>query len=277
LREDADMPWVVPAHQAPALLLKARWPRAFSGLALCLGTAVPDLEFIWRITPDWPLGHTWLAQVYVTAPLTVALHALTTRLVLPWLIPLLPAGPPFHPEDLQALKPARTRAEWLRIAWSGSVGGLTHVFLDGFTHGNHSGWAVPYLPWLRASIALPGGERPLHDLLQILLTILLGATAFRLWGWLATRGRLWAWSGAAQPVVPAASVPSRRRAMAILSLSLLAGVAAGACAPPGPPLELAAYGALTFVSAAAVGLAVFDRVRALRAARVAWRRPGWAS
>lgn len=268
------MPWVVPAHQAPALLLKARWPRAFSGLALCLGTAVPDLEFIWRITPDWPLGHTWLAQIYATAPLTVALHALTTRLVLPWMIPLLPAGPPFHPEDLAALKPAHATVEWLRVAWSGAVGGLTHVFLDGFTHGNHSGWAVPYLPWLRASIPLPGGAQPLHDLLQIVLTLLLGAAAFRSWGRLATHGRLWAWSDEVKPVVPAGSVASRRRAAAMLGLSLLAGVAVGAWTPPGPPLELAAYGALTFVSAATVGLAMVDR---LRATRLAWRRPRWAA
>ncbi len=57
------------------------------------------------------------------------------------------------------------RIAWATVAVSGWIGGLTHIFIDGFTHGNHSGWAVALLPFLRRPVA--GVGLPLHDVLQV--------------------------------------------------------------------------------------------------------------
>src|SRR5262245_51789600 len=143
------MPWLVPAHQAPVLPLKRRWPGCFSGLGLVLGTLAPDLTFILRLDPHGtPASHSLLGQLYLTVPIVLVLHPLLTMLVLPWLLPHLPGGPPLHLHALARSRPARDGISLVRLALSCLVGGLTHVFIDGFTHGGESGWAVAYLPWL---------------------------------------------------------------------------------------------------------------------------------
>ena len=40
------MPSSILSHQAPGLALKTRFPKKFDGIALCLGTFIPDLNFI---------------------------------------------------------------------------------------------------------------------------------------------------------------------------------------------------------------------------------------
>src|SRR5215813_9115 len=84
--EVSPMPWIAPSHQAPALALKMWRPRSFSGLALCLGSAAPDLEFILRLRHEWVVSHTLAGQLFFTVPLVMLLHRLATDLVLPWLV-----------------------------------------------------------------------------------------------------------------------------------------------------------------------------------------------
>ena len=68
-------------------------------------------------------------------------------LVLPWLLPHLPGGPPLHLHALARSRPARDIPGAARLALSGLVGAATHVFLDGFTRGNRDGgWALAFLP-----------------------------------------------------------------------------------------------------------------------------------
>jgi hypothetical protein len=263
------LPCIAPSHQAPALLLKAWKPRLFSGLALVLGTVVPDLEFILRMDRDWIVSHTVAAQVYFTAPMVVLLYWLTVDLVLPWLLPYLPAGPPFYWRELATVSRLGER-DRPRIALSGMVGGLTHVFLDGFTHGGREGWAVRWLPALRHPVPLPGGSMPLHDVLQLALTVVLGLAALHLWVWLVRAGKLREWR-VGLPVAPVASAsPGERRTLALI---LLSSAAAGAgLAPvlrggPGFDLELAAYGGLTFLLLALLVGAGSDRLRRLRGGR----------
>jgi Domain of unknown function (DUF4184) len=183
------MPWLVAAHQAPVLPLKRRWPGIFSGLALVLGTLAPDLTFILRLDPrGTPASHTLLGQLYLTVPIVLALHALLTALVLPWLLPHLPGGPPLHLHALARCGPATDGLGLARVALSGLVGGLTHVFLDGFTHAGDSGWALVYLPWLATIVPYPaGGTAPLYESLQVWLTLGLGILALRQWNDLARR------------------------------------------------------------------------------------------
>jgi Domain of unknown function (DUF4184) len=147
------MPWIVPSHQAVVLPLKMFRPALFSGLALCLGSMAPDLEFLFRVYDDWAVSHTLAAQLYLTVPVVLALHWVLTTLILPWVVPLLPSGRPLHLEQLSALRPTANATEWCRIGISGMLGGSPM-----------SGWAaVPFFPVLRAAVPFPGGAVLLHD------------------------------------------------------------------------------------------------------------------
>jgi hypothetical protein len=260
------MPWLVPSHQALVLPLKRWRPAWFSGLALVLGSLAPDLVFILRLDENGSrASHTLAGQLSLTVPMVLALHALATALVLPWLLPHLPGEGPLHLHALARSRPARDAGALLRVAGSGLLGGLTHVFLDGFTHGNHAGWAVALLPALRAPVLPPPGEMPLHDLLQVVLTIVLGAVALHEWQQYARRLSLPGPGAAAvwevRPAPEAARrVVQRALAAAVLAGAVLAPAAKGAYGTA-EALKLASYGAVTGASIAAVALAAADRVR----------------
>src|SRR6185369_18056489 len=104
-----------------------------------------------RVDKECFVSHTIAGQLIFTLPVVLLLYCLATDLVIPWLVPHLPAGPPYHWHDLLALKRPRGR-EWLGISASAIVGGLSHIVLDGFTHGDSSGWAVALFPLLRLPV-----------------------------------------------------------------------------------------------------------------------------
>jgi hypothetical protein len=258
------VPWLVPSHQAPALSLKIWRPAAFSGLALVLGSLAPDLEFILRLDRDWVVSHTFAAQFYFTVPLTLLLQGLLTGLVLPFMVPLLPAGPPLYLEGLHALRPLRTPREWVVAGVSAWIGGFTHVVLDGVTHGNHSGWALTFLPGLAMPIAHPFGSVPLHDVLHPSLSLFLAIATLQAWQGLVRSGQLWAWRGEVPRDLPPASNAVRRRTLRFLSLAIVAGafVAPLFRRPESlyATLELALFGAIAFFLYGLVAAAVADRV-----------------
>jgi hypothetical protein len=266
------MPWIAPSHQAPVLPLKMWKPRLFSGLALCIGAAAPDLEFILRLDHDWIVSHTFAAQVFFTVPLVMLLHLLATSLVIPWLLPLLPRESPWHFHDLGVLRPAATPREWTRVAFSGFVGGVSHVAVDGFTHGNHSGWAADLLPVLRLPIELPIGPIPVHDLLQCGLTVVLGIATLQALADMARRRLLIEWAGACPLPVREATAGERVWVLQYVLFCAALGVVAGSAAHQagaGPWLELAAHGLLAFVFYGVLLAAAADRVRTRRPPTVA--------
>jgi hypothetical protein len=256
------MPWIVPSHQAPALGLKLWRPRWFSGFALCLGSMVPDLEFIFRITRTAIISHTVIGQLVFTVPATLVLHVLSTALILPWLVPRLPSGPPLYLEELRAVRPLSSLRDWIVAAWSALLGGLTHIGLDGFTHGDESGWAVPYLPVLRTLVPYPGGPIPLHDLLQTVLTIVLGAVSIFAWRRAVRKRLLWRWRGIRRPAFNPAVVFDPFVVVVATIAWALVGTAVGLWWRPIPNLgigvEIGAYGALTFVAIGAVMAAIAE-------------------
>jgi hypothetical protein len=268
------MPWIIPSHQAPVLPLKAWRPAWFSGLGLALGSVAPDLCFILSLDPlGSPASHTFAGQLYLTIPLVLALHRALTQLVLPWLLPHLPGGAPLHLHALARSRPARGAAQTARVAFSGLVGGLTHVTIDGFTHGDHSGWALAFLPVLATPVPLPLGSTPLHDVLQVVLTLVLGWLGLRQWGRMARA--LPAPGPGAAAVWEVRPAPARacRRGWRALLLAALAGVLAGPLLRSafGTPdaLKLAAYGAVTFAAAGVFLGALADRAaRALARVRL---------
>jgi hypothetical protein len=160
------------------------------------------------------------------------------------------------------------------VALSGLVGAATHVFLDGFTHGNHSGWALALIPALATPVPQPWGTQPLHDALQVWLTVALGALALHEWDRTA-RALPPAGPGAqaAWEVRPAPPAACRRVVALLLGAALFGALAApvltGALGSP-DALKLSVYGAITFSAAAAlVGAAAARLRRALDAARPA--------
>jgi hypothetical protein len=262
------MPWIVPSHQAPVLPLARLFPGRFSGLGLVLGSVAPDLVFILRLDASGsPASHSLLGQLYLTVPIVVALHLLLTALVLPWLLPHLPGGAPLHLHALARVRPAANPAALARVALSGLVGGLTHVFVDGFTHGDHAGWALAFLPWLEAPVPHPGGSAPLHDALQLWLTIALGFLALREWGLHGRRSDGAVPAARVEPA-PAAARRAVQRGIAAAALAgtLLGPLLRGAYGTS-DALEIAAFGALSFAGLAVVAAAAAERAR-LALARV---------
>ncbi len=258
------MPWMLPSHQAPVLPLKRWRPGWFSGLGLVLGTLAPDLAFVLTLDENGaPLSHTAVGVVLVALPLVLVLHALATTLVFPWLLPRLPGGAPLHLHALARSRPATDGRSMARVAASGLLGAATHVFIDGFTHGDHSGWAVPLLPVL-ANPVFPFGI-PLYDVLQVILTVALGAIALREWRRIASALPLPGPGAAAAWEVVSAPPAERRRALVVLLAAALAGAvsapllktAVGTADAP----KLAAYGAITFSTLAVVVAAAADRAR----------------
>jgi len=267
------MPWMIPSHPAPLLPLKLWKPAAFSGLALVLGAAAPDLEFVLQVQQDWVVSHTLLGQLVFTLPVVLALHALLTTLVFPWLVPLLPFGAPWHLEDLLRLRPAATLADGVRIGVSGLLGGLSHVVLDGFTHGTHSGWAVPYLPALATPVPMPSGPVPFHDVLHVTLTIVLGAWAVRMVRDGARRRLLAQWYPHERSATRMATPLQRRGALAYVAACAALGIAVGAARSreEWEWIELGAYGFLAFTFYGVTFGAALDRVRSSASSL---RRPG---
>lgn len=218
------MPGTLLSHQAIVLPLKLRWPARFSGLALVIGSMAPDFEFIFRMTDDWLFSHTLAAQLYFTIPLTMALVWLTTRVLVPVLLPYVREFPALRLHDLAALElPATTRA-WIGVAVSAWIGGMSHLFLDGMTHGGHSGWMVPLFPVLRTMVPQIGGPVPLFDALQVWLTIILGIASFLMWRLIAAKRLLWQWKQ--KTIEPQRIMPRRAglRLLAVYAVAALQGV-----------------------------------------------------
>jgi hypothetical protein len=266
-REVRPVPWIVPSHQAPALFLKSWRPRWFSGLALVLGSLAPDLEFIVPVRKEAILGHTVAGQILFTVPVVLVLYVLTTDLVIPWLVPYLSRS--WH--DLVALERPRGRA-WWGVALSGALGGLTHIALDGFTHGEASGgWAVAFFPLLSLNMRSPLGPLPVHDVLQIVLTVVLGAAALDAWRRIAGQRLLWSWRSRSPRPVLAASPTWRRRVLRWLTACGALGVAAVLFFKPaaslGQAVELAAYGCLDGLAAGILLGAITHRILGARVRR----------
>ena len=223
----------MPSHQAPALMLKRWRPHWFCGLGLVLGSLAPDLEFILRLDTEWVVSHTLVGQLLFTVPISLALYWAITE----WVVPALdPALPPAWVQLTRELRP-RGETDWPRVARSALVGGLTHIFLDGFTHGGPSGWAVALWPWLRTPS--PVGAVPVHDVLQLGLSLAFGAFVVLRWRFLV--------AATGQASAPAAADTQLRLGAwlvgcAVLGTRLPAWLRPGA--PRGSALELAAYGAI---------------------------------
>ena len=204
-----------------------------------------------------------MGQFYFTAPLVIVLYFVSVELVLPWLLPYLPDGPPLYAHELAALR-SPIGSQWLGVGASGAIGGFTHIFLDGFTHADRSGWATRLFPVLRSVVDIHGRPFFVYDILQIVLTVALGVWALRMWAFIGRRHLVFQWNERGARSV-ALRKPIHRRAFARwLLLCVLAGVVMALGLRPnqgvGLAMERAAYGALTFFALGLLLGASSDRV-----------------
>src|SRR5262249_27598537 len=156
------MPFTFFAHQLPVIPLKWALPRWFDGTALCVGSMAPDLAYAFIGSPLAFASHTLRAQLFWSVPVTLALtHLFRTRLAEP-IGAQLPGALGL---ELRAL--AHSRRAWFVTCLSALLGGLSHRFLDGFTH--YDGWAVRRSSALRAVLfELAGHKVHVFGLLQYL-------------------------------------------------------------------------------------------------------------
>ncbi|HKP63187.1 MAG TPA: DUF4184 family protein [Polyangiales bacterium] len=138
------MPFTYFAHQVFVLPFKVARPRWFDGTALCIGSMAPDFAYAFEALPFEFGSHTASSQFTWTLPFTLLATLCVRRLATP-LGEQLPS-----PLGLEVQALSRSRHSPLVSAWSALLGGFSHVFVDGFTHGH--GWAVAEFPSLRAEV-----------------------------------------------------------------------------------------------------------------------------
>ncbi len=138
------MPLPLLAHQAPVLPLKLRWPAAWNGTALVLGSIAPDLEYLRMPGPDVPrvgLAHTILGQVLVCLPVT-ALLAFTVGWLRLGEVLVARLGARFvwlARAATDVSRPGGLR----RLVLSALVGSFSHIALDQLSHTIIPSWFSP--------------------------------------------------------------------------------------------------------------------------------------
>jgi hypothetical protein len=138
------MPVTFPAHQALVLPLKWRW-QSLDGVALCIGSAAPDLGYAFH--------GTWLEFLEAHYHWSVLLWGVAVTLLLShwirWLFARARWWAPavwmhtMHESSLRSWSLANIAN---RVACA-LIGVVSHVGWDSMTHGS-SPW-VKYVPWLR--------------------------------------------------------------------------------------------------------------------------------
>ena len=216
------MPVPFLAHQAPVLPLK-RWRPGLDGVALVVGSAMPDMARATQKTtphfffdhPLWWDGHTPTQQFVWCLPVGLVVTWLVRRLLAPRLAGYLPDLGVLHLRDLRHV--GRTRHRWWVIAGSVLIGSFSHVVLDLLTHSDRAlGDVLPALGTVVGHL----GAHPV-DVGNVLQTVAsVGLSVVALWE-LARIGRdrlVCRWSGVEpdDPPPPAGLVGVRVAAVLVV-------------------------------------------------------------
>ena len=148
------MPSSVLSHQAPALLIKLKYPNRFDGTALCISTFIPDLDVIIDFFLPFSIRgitHSLLGLIMWTIPLTIILTIVFSRYIGPLSAKIVKNKKIFKPlryfgiDEWINLKNKTYNHRFFIVAfYSALIGGLTHLLLDLPSH------AVIYIfyPWI---------------------------------------------------------------------------------------------------------------------------------
>ncbi|MFX0178231.1 MAG: DUF4184 family protein [Candidatus Hodarchaeota archaeon] len=149
------MPSSIFSHQAPALLIKMKYPRKIDGTALCISTFIPDLGFLLDPFISFPsrnISHSFLGILLWTVPLTILFTILFSKYCGP-AISEYARKDGFLPNQFKyfgldkwnKLKFKSFNKRFYFVAfYSAIIGGLTHLLLDLPSHEN----IELFFPWL---------------------------------------------------------------------------------------------------------------------------------
>ncbi|MFX0178717.1 MAG: DUF4184 family protein [Candidatus Hodarchaeota archaeon] len=134
------MPSSVLSHQAPALLIKLKYPNRFDGTALCISTFIPDIDVIIDFFLPFSIRgitHSLLGLILWTIPLTIILTIVFSRYIGPLSAKIVKKEKIFKPlryfgiDEWTNLKNKRYNRKFFIVAfYSALIGGITHLLLD---------------------------------------------------------------------------------------------------------------------------------------------------
>ncbi|MFX1313128.1 MAG: DUF4184 family protein [Promethearchaeota archaeon] len=135
------MPSSLFSHQAPALLLKIKYPRKFDGTALCISTFVPDIGVI--LNPFFSFNprdftHSLLGLIIFTLPLTLLFTIIFCTYLGPFCAKFAKKSgilskpmKYFGLDEWDNLKKKKFDKKFYVVAsYSALIGGFTHLLLD---------------------------------------------------------------------------------------------------------------------------------------------------
>ncbi|TFF85668.1 MAG: DUF4184 family protein [Promethearchaeota archaeon] len=141
------MPSSFLSHQAPALYIKAKYPKKIDGTAICLATIVPDFSLFLDLFTDGffrNISHSFMGIFIWTLPLTLLSTIIFSRYIGPflarivkWDVFLFSPLRYFGVDLWDRLKFKRFNKQFFIVAsYSAVIGGLTHILLDFPAHEN---------------------------------------------------------------------------------------------------------------------------------------------
>jgi hypothetical protein len=210
------LPFTYFAHQVVVIPLKCARPRWFDGTALCAGSMAPDFAYALSGTRLEFASHTIAAQLLWSVPCAWLIAWSFHRHIAQ---PLGAQLPGVLGAEVRALAHSRP-AVWITCL-SGFIGGLSHVFIDGFTHGR--GWAVQRLPSLQRVVTEVAGM-PIAEwqLLHYLGHSFGSMAGLLLMAALVERRQFSRWNGLVIEPVPARSAASGRFVFGVALSAVLA-------------------------------------------------------
>ncbi len=200
--------------------------------AFIVGSMAPDFPYIIGNTGYRDLGHRFPGLLVFTLPASLLALWLFHTIIKGPVIELLPTGMQeriHHQNGEFKFLPA---ARFLAILGSISLGILSHVLWDSFTHAYT--WPWQRFEWLRSFVNLP----LVHHRLQVFRALQYGSTIVGMLA-LAIWVALWYWRSASGVRAPLKSPPPSRfgLAVAMFALAALAGTLRAALLI-GPPASI---------------------------------------
>ncbi|MBP3963812.1 DUF4184 family protein [Paenibacillus lignilyticus] len=157
------------AHPAYALPSKFIYPRCLSVTGLVLGSMAPDFEYFLSLEPHQMIGHSFTGLFVQVIPLCILFAYLFHTFVKESFVLHLPDifGLNRKAYNLLCSWSLRTLRDWIVYLVSVSVGFLSHIAVDAFTH--ERGYMVQQLPMLQSIVIL---DLPVYKILQHSLSMI---------------------------------------------------------------------------------------------------------
>jgi hypothetical protein len=155
-----------PTYAFPLTFISPRW---FSVTGLVLGSMAPDFEYFLALEPHRTIGHSFTGLVVQAIPLCILFAYLIHTFVKESLILHLPSAFALNRRaySLLCTWSLRTLRDWSIYIVSVSIGFLTHVAVDAFTH--EGGYMVRQLTVLQSIVIL---DLPVYKILQHSLSMI---------------------------------------------------------------------------------------------------------